>query len=66
MALIGYWSASFVGIVLVEHFVFRRGDAKLYDHHIWNKASCLPSGAAALGSGMLSFALVIPCMAQAW
>ncbi|TID04298.1 Purine-cytosine permease fcyB [Colletotrichum higginsianum] len=66
VALIGYWSASFVGIVLVEHFVFRRGDAKLYDHHIWNKASCLPSGAAALGSGMLSFALVIPCMAQAW
>ncbi|WDK12986.1 purine-cytosine permease FCY21 [Colletotrichum graminicola] len=31
IALIGYWSASFVGIVVVEHFVFRRGDAQRYD-----------------------------------
>ncbi|KXH66071.1 NCS1 nucleoside transporter [Colletotrichum salicis] len=66
VALIGYWSASFVGIVVVEHFLFRKGDAKLYDHHVWNIPSCLPGGAAALGAGILSFGLVIPCMAEAW
>ncbi|KAJ0311380.1 hypothetical protein COL516b_002090 [Colletotrichum fioriniae] len=66
VALIGYWSASFVGIVLVEHFLFRKGNPKLYDQHVWNVSSGLPSGAAALGAGILSFGLVIPCMAQAW
>ncbi|GKT82163.1 NCS1 nucleoside transporter [Colletotrichum tofieldiae] len=66
VALIGYWSASFVGIVVAEHFVFRKGDARQYDHHSWNIASSLPSGIAALGAGILSFGLVIPCMAQAW
>lgn len=66
VAVIGYWSASFVGIVVVEHFIFRKGDYKLYDHHVWNIASGLPSGVAALGASILSFGLVIPCMAQAW
>ncbi|EXF77116.1 NCS1 nucleoside transporter [Colletotrichum fioriniae PJ7] len=66
VALIGYWSASFVGIVLVEHFLFRKGNPQLYDQHVWNVSSGLPSGAAALGAGILSFGLVIPCMAQAW
>ncbi|TDZ38026.1 Purine-cytosine permease fcyB [Colletotrichum spinosum] len=66
VALIGYWSASFIGIVVVEHFVFRKGDANLYDHHVWNISSGLPSGIAALGAGVLSFGLVIPCMAQTW
>ncbi|KAK1593547.1 NCS1 nucleoside transporter [Colletotrichum navitas] len=66
VALIGYWSASFVGIVVVEHFVFRKGDVELYDYHSWNVTSSLPSGVAALAAGILSFGLVVPCMAQAW
>lgn len=77
IALIGYWSASFVGIVCADHLVFRRGFSRsisggrrsyeeAYDHSIWSDASRLPVGAAALGSGVLSFGLVVPCMAQVW
>ncbi|KAH7122946.1 permease for cytosine/purines, uracil, thiamine, allantoin-domain-containing protein [Dactylonectria macrodidyma] len=66
VALIGYWSAAFVGIVIVEHLVFRRGDYSSYDHRTWNVASCLPLGVAALGSAILSFGLIVPCMSQVW
>lgn len=66
VALIAYWSAAFVGIVMVEHLVFRKGDYRNYDHAAWNKASMLPSGVAALSAGVLSFGLVVPCMAQIW
>jgi purine-cytosine permease-like protein len=66
VALIGYWSASFVGIVVAEHILFRSGKYESYDHTAWNVASELPSGLAALGAGALSFGLIIPCMAQVW
>ncbi|KAK2752204.1 hypothetical protein FQN55_008094 [Onygenales sp. PD_40] len=66
IGVIAYWSAAFFAIVSVEHLVFRRGDYASYDHRIWNVGSQLPSGVAALGAGALSFALVVPCMAQTW
>ncbi|KXH42243.1 purine-cytosine permease FCY21 [Colletotrichum simmondsii] len=66
VALIGYWSTSFVGIVLVQDFLFRKGDPKLYNYHVSNVSSGLPSGAAVLRAGILCFGLIIPCMAQAW
>ncbi|KAF4120910.1 Purine-cytosine permease or related protein [Geosmithia morbida] len=75
IALIGYWSASYVGIAAVDHIVFRRqyhGDSgpvpyeEAYDHRVWSDTSRLPIGVAALGSGVLSFGLVVPCMEQVW
>ncbi|KAF4462304.1 Purine-cytosine permease FCY2 [Fusarium albosuccineum] len=66
VALIGYWSASFIGIVTVEHLVFRRGKYDSYDHAIWNVASQLPLGIAAIAAGIICYALVVPCMAQVW
>ncbi|KAI1057121.1 hypothetical protein LB507_002261 [Fusarium sp. FIESC RH6] len=66
VALIGYWSASFIGIVSVEHLVFRKGRYDSYDHAIWNVASELPLGIAAIAAGIICYALVVPCMAQAW
>ncbi|KAM0234252.1 hypothetical protein ACHAPO_006639 [Fusarium lateritium] len=66
VALIGYWSASFIGIVMVEHLVFRKGRYDSYDHAIWNVASELPLGIAAIAAGIICYALVVPCMAQAW
>jgi len=48
----------------MEHFYFRKGNFALYDIQFWNVPSRLPLGAAALGSSILSFALVIPSMNQ--
>ncbi|PNY24594.1 Purine-cytosine permease FCY22 [Tolypocladium capitatum] len=66
VALIGYWSAAFVGIVGTEHLVFRRGRYDSYDHAIWSTASRLPLGLAAIASGVACFGLVVPCMDQVW
>ena len=71
IALIGYWSASFTGIVSAEHLVFRRRWGRVsyeqaYDHAIWSDANKLPYGVAALTSAVLCFGLVVPCMAQVW
>ncbi|KAI8214297.1 Purine-cytosine permease fcyB [Colletotrichum sp. SAR 10_76] len=66
IALIGYWSAAFLSVVLVEHFCFRKADCERYETEAWDDARKLPVGAAALGSCVLCFALVIPCMAQVW
>jgi purine-cytosine permease-like protein len=49
---------------LMEHFYFRKGNFALYDIQFWNVPSRLPLGAAALGSCILSFGLVIPSMNQ--
>jgi len=64
ISVIGYWSAAFISIVVTEHLIFRNGDCSTYEHAIWNVASELPTGIAALGAGALSFALIIPCMSQ--
>ena len=66
LGLIGYWSAAFCGIVTVEHLYFRKGNYSSYDHAIYERADLLPIGVAAMASGILSFGLVIPCMAQVW
>jgi purine-cytosine permease-like protein len=66
VSLIAYWSSAFLAIVLVEHFVFRKGDCRAYDPEAWNDAHRLPWGVAALAAGVLSFGLVVPSMAQVW
>ncbi|PFH62487.1 hypothetical protein XA68_13389 [Ophiocordyceps unilateralis] len=66
VALIGYWSAAFVGIILAEHLVFRRGRFDAYDTAVWDSAARLPPGVAALAAGVLALGLVVPCMDQAW
>ncbi|KAI1199118.1 NCS1 nucleoside transporter [Nemania serpens] len=66
LSLIAYWSAAFVAVVVVEHVVFRRGRYDTYGHDAWDSASRLPWGAAALTAAVLSFALVVPSVAQVW
>ncbi|KII94712.1 hypothetical protein PLICRDRAFT_33525 [Plicaturopsis crispa FD-325 SS-3] len=66
IGVIAYWSAAYVALVLTEHLVFRKGAAASYEHAIFRDARALPTGIAALAAGALSFALVIPCMAQIW
>lgn len=66
IGIIGYWSAAYVAIVVLEHAWFRKSDYSTYDHVGWNVSKALPTGIAALSAGTLSFALVIPSMAQVW
>ncbi|KAJ7199227.1 cytosine-purine permease [Mycena pura] len=62
--LIGYWCASYAGIIFTEHVIFRRGNLALYKLDDWADGSRLPPGIAALLAFLGSFALIVPCMAQ--
>lgn len=66
--VIAYWSAAFVSVVLVEHFLFRRGDCTSYDAGTanWDSPKYLPTGISAIAAMALSFGLIVPCMGQAW
>ncbi|KAH8646822.1 permease for cytosine/purines, uracil, thiamine, allantoin-domain-containing protein [Xylariales sp. PMI_506] len=64
--LIAYWSAAFVSVVAVEHFVFRKADCNSYNLDHWNVASKLPTGVSAIVAMGLSFGLAVPCMSQVW
>lgn len=62
--IVGYWCASFAGIVLTEHIVFRRCDFARYKLEDWDQPQKLLPGVAALVSFFASFAIIVPCMAQ--
>ncbi|OBZ77733.1 Phosphatidylinositol N-acetylglucosaminyltransferase gpi3 subunit [Grifola frondosa] len=64
--VIGYWSAVFAAIVLVEHFIFRKDDFLRYDLKDWNQAGQLPPGIAAMFAFLCACGIIIPCMSQAW
>ncbi|KAL4803100.1 permease for cytosine/purines, uracil, thiamine, allantoin-domain-containing protein [Aspergillus unguis] len=66
--VIAYWSAAFVSVVLVEHFVFRRADCESYTsvEEAWDNRKYLPTGVSAIGAMALSFGLIVPCMGQVW
>ncbi|CAI6329099.1 unnamed protein product [Periconia digitata] len=68
LGLIGYWSAAFIGVVLVDHIIFRGRNFDCYteDTTAWNDSKKLPPGFAAIGAAVLCFALVIPSMNQIW
>ncbi|PVH98444.1 hypothetical protein DM02DRAFT_615792 [Periconia macrospinosa] len=68
LGLIGYWSAAFIGVVLVDHMFFRGRNFNAYteDETAWNDSKKLPPGFAAIGAAVLCFALVIPGMNQIW
>ncbi|KAG9104171.1 hypothetical protein FRC06_004808 [Ceratobasidium sp. 370] len=66
LGIVGYWSATFVAVVLAEHIVFRHRNWAAYDLAAWNSARRLPPGIAALGACVCAFGLIVPCMDQVW
>lgn len=66
LGLVSYWAGAFAAIIIVEHLLFRRNDPCAYDVQAWNVPHRLPSGIAAVGAGLFSFGLVVPCMNQVW
>jgi len=66
LAIIGYWAGCYDAVLIEELVVFRKMDYSAYDHSIWNVGNKLPTGIAALGAALISMALVVPGMAEAW
>ncbi|KAI1433348.1 permease for cytosine/purines, uracil, thiamine, allantoin-domain-containing protein [Xylaria sp. CBS 124048] len=64
--LIAYWSAAYVAVVAVEHFVFRKANPASYVPKHWDQPSQLPTGISAILAAGLSFGLVVPCTSQVW
>ncbi|KAL4875911.1 permease for cytosine/purines, uracil, thiamine, allantoin-domain-containing protein [Aspergillus karnatakaensis] len=67
LALMGYWVAIWIGIILEERFIFRRGGSSSgYNWSIWDEPSKHPIGIAALTAFLVGWAGAILCMAQVW
>ncbi|KAI0147168.1 permease for cytosine/purines, uracil, thiamine, allantoin-domain-containing protein [Xylariaceae sp. FL1272] len=64
--LIAYWSGAWVGVVTVEHFLFRKGNVATYVPDHWDQPSKLPTGISAILAAGLSFALAVPAASQVW
>ncbi|KAL9115753.1 MAG: hypothetical protein Q9227_000121 [Pyrenula ochraceoflavens] len=66
LALMGYWVAIWVAIILVEFVIFRRHSSANYDWSAWNEREKLPLGIAALVAFLVGWVGAILCMAQVW
>ena len=64
LALMGYWLAIWIAIILEEQVIFRKTAG--YDWTIWNQQKKLPVGIAALIAFLIGWAGAILCMAQVW
>lgn len=64
LALMGYWVAIWMAILLEERFIFRRRSG--YNWSIWNDPGKLPLGIAGFVAFCIGWAGAILCMAQVW
>ena len=64
LALMGYWVAIWVAILLEEFCIFTR--RKAFDWTAWEDRTRLPVGIAALIAFLVGWAGAILCMAQVW
>jgi purine-cytosine permease-like protein len=66
LALMGYWVAIWVAIVLEEFVIFRKASILNYDWYVWDDRRKLPIGVAALIAFLVGWAGAVLCMAQVW
>ena len=66
LALMGYWVAIWVAILLEEFLIFRKADVNNYNWDAWDDKSKLPLGIAATISFLVGWAGAILSMAQVW
>jgi len=66
LGIVSYWPGVFGVVIILEHLYFRKGDVSTYDPAIWRNGRKLPVGLAALGTGILAFGMIIPCMSTLW
>lgn len=66
LALMGYWVAIWVAVLLEEFLIFRTHSTKNYDWNVWDNKTKLPIGVAAMIAFLVGWAGAILCMAQVW
>ncbi|KAF7354538.1 Cytosine-purine permease [Mycena sanguinolenta] len=67
MNVLGYWLSIFVVVVLLEHFIFRKGDWARYNAaETWNRSDRTPVGVAALVAFLFGALGTAMGMAQVW
>lgn len=65
LAVLGYWAALYVAVVLADHVVIRRCDWSTYNVEHWDSwRKGLPIGIAAISSACISLAILIPSVDQ--
>ncbi|KAJ5808680.1 Permease cytosine/purine uracil thiamine allantoin [Penicillium riverlandense] len=64
LALMGYWVAIWVAIILEERFIFRLRSG--YNWAAWRDPSKLPVGVAAFLAFVVGWVGAVLCMAQVW
>lgn len=65
-AFVGYWIASYTGIIVIDHAVIRMSRYDTYNTQDFNRPSQLPSCIPALCAFFGSFIVTVPCISQAW
>jgi NCS1 nucleoside transporter family len=65
LALMGYWVAIWIAIILEEYLIFRRS-AKAYNWAAWDDREKLPIGIAALVAFLVGYGGSVISMAQVW
>ena len=65
LALMGYWVAIWVAILLEEYLLFRHGKQG-YNWAAWDQQDKLPVGIAAVTAFLVGWVGAILCMAQVW
>ena len=65
LALMGYWVAIWIAIILEEYLIFRRS-AKAYNWAAWDDREKLPLGIAALVAFLVGYGGSVISMAQVW
>ncbi|GAA6000547.1 uncharacterized protein JCM10292_000478 [Rhodotorula paludigena] len=66
LVLLAYWLAIYSAVLLLEHFIFRRGSFSNYDLDAYNTYKKLPVGLAAFGGCACGVAGAVVGMAQKW
>lgn len=68
LSVIGYWSAAFAAIVLIEHVLFRRASftEDVYPIATWDSPRLLPTGTSAILAFFCACGALVPFMSQAW
>ncbi|KAJ7062730.1 putative cytosine-purine permease [Mycena amicta] len=69
MNVLGYWLSIFVSVVLLEHFLFRRGSSGYTQYDVantWNRQDKTPVGIAALVAFLFGALGTAMGMAQIW